>query len=57
MELEEISCPCGCGATVGHPVRFIDGRWVVLPVTPDQLRSLESAQHPKIDSEYHTVGI
>ena len=53
--LPEIPCPCGCGAIVGYPVEFIDGRWVVLPITEDQLRFLASVQHPRIHSESRTL--
>jgi hypothetical protein len=55
MELTEVFCPCGCGMTIGQPMEFIDGQWIITPVSEERLRSLDLARHPKIHSESRSV--
>jgi hypothetical protein len=45
--MEEIFCPCGCGATIMYPMEKREGKWYVLPIPEGYLRSLESVQHPR----------
>jgi hypothetical protein len=45
-ELKEIFCPCGCGMTIGQPMEFIDGQWVVYPVPQELLHQLASTPRP-----------
>jgi hypothetical protein len=46
-ELRQVTCPCGCGAIVGHPMEVVNGKYVVRPIPPESLRLLESGHYPK----------
>jgi hypothetical protein len=52
--INEVFCPCGCGAIVGHPVERRNGKLIVLPIPSESLRLLEKAHHQKSHSSVHS---
>lgn len=47
---KEIFCLCGCGLTVGQPMEFVNGEWVITPLSQERLQELALAPHPKTHS-------
>jgi hypothetical protein len=48
LPLQEVPCPCGCGAIVAHPMEFTNEKgWVVRPLTEECLRQLRLDHSPK----------
>ncbi len=46
-EIKEVFCSCGCGITIGQPLEFQNGEWVIVPISEARLLELASARHPK----------